>query len=344
MKPLRPAKLLQELKSNALSNIPSMIWGGPGQGKSDIARTLARDLGAKLFELRANLFDPVDVRGGLKIVEMIDNNGQPTGEYRTRYGVPEDYPDSSYTGPVMLFVDELPNASKATQNALLQLLLDKKIGSYVLPPQTVIVAAGNRASDRAAVNEMPTPVKNRFAHYEIEVNIDDWVQWALQSNVDPTLIGFIRFRGSDLLCKPDYKENAFPTPRSWAMLDRKLKTMHPSDKEAQVVGAAALVGDGAAGEFITYRDVESLMPSIDQILADPGNAKIPSEPSILFAVAGAVASRANHGNFKEIVQYATRMTPEYQMITLRDCLRKDRSLLKHQDFAKWAALNASVLV
>ena len=67
---------------------------------------------------------------------------------------------------------ELPNATKATMNGLLQLILNRRIGTYTLPLNTTIIAAGNRAEDRAAVNEMPTPVKNRFAHYTIEANVD----------------------------------------------------------------------------------------------------------------------------------------------------------------------------
>lgn len=342
MKPIRPAKLLNEIEANAKADIPTMIWGSPGLGKSDLAREAAKRMGAKLFELRANLFDPVDVRGGLKIVEQVDSLGVGTGVYRTVYGVPEDYPPSDYQGPVMLFVDELPNASKATQNALLQLLLDKKIGSYSLPPQTVIVAAGNRAADRAAVNEMPTPVKNRFAHYELTENVDDWVGWALRNSVDPTLIGFIRFR-PQMLNAPNYKENAFPTPRSWAMLDRKLKDL-TSDKESQVIGAASVVGESAAGEFITYRDVETQMPNIDDILANPGTTSVPKEASVIFAVSGALASRADTTTIAAIIKYAERMPPEYQMITVRDSIQKDRTLLTNQDFRKWALTNASVLV
>ena len=76
-----------------------MIWGPPGAGKSEIVYEVATELNAKLFEVRANLFDPVDVRGGLKVVEMKD------GTYRTRYGVPEDYPDSDYQGTVIIFID-----------------------------------------------------------------------------------------------------------------------------------------------------------------------------------------------------------------------------------------------
>lgn len=339
---IRPSKLINELLINAKSDIPSMIWGGPGVGKSQVAYEVARLLGAKLFELRANLFDPVDVRGGLKIVETVDENGKGTGEYRTRYGVPEDYPDTNYAGPVVLFVDELPNASKATQNALLQLILDKKIGTYVLPPQTVIIAAGNRAIDRAAVNEMPTPVKNRFAHYLLEPNTDDWAAWALRKGVDPTLVGFIRFR-PELLNKPDSKENAFPTPRSWEMMNRKLAQM-PTDKESQVLGAASVVGDGAAGEFITYRDVESQMPDIDQILQHPGTVAVPTETSVLYATCSALAARANQQTFAAVLKYADRMQTEYQLITVKDSLSKDITLRAHPDFRTWAVKNAAVLV
>ena len=270
MRTIRPSQLANELRANARANIPTMIWGPPGIGKSQIAYQIAEDLNAKMFELRANLFDPVDVRGGLKVVEQND------GTYRTRYGVPEDYPDSNYAGNVVLLVDELPNAPKATQNALLQLVLDKKIGTYTLPAGTAIIAAGNRSIDRAAVHEMPTPVKNRFAHYEIEANVDDWVAWALTNNISPTIISFVRYRPT-LLHSLDSRENAFPTPRAWE-------------------------------------------------------------------ISGALASRADENNFKDIMAYAKRMPAEYQVVIVRDSLAKDRDLIQTTAFQKWTQDNANVLI
>ena len=215
---IRPSDLVNELRANALADVPSMIWGPPGVGKSDIAYQFGESMDAKMYELRANLFDPIDVRGGLKVVEMDD------GTYRTRYGVPEDYPDSNYQGAVLLFIDEIVNAPKATQNALLQLLLNKKIGTYQLPPNTIIIAAGNRAQDRAAVHEMPSTVRSRFAHYTVEANVDDWVKWAMMNNVHDSITSFIRMRPS-LLHNTDGTDYAFPTPRTWAMLNRKLPYM-----------------------------------------------------------------------------------------------------------------------
>lgn len=336
MRSIRPSLLTNELRANARANIPTMVWGPPGIGKSQIAYQIANDLNAKLFELRANLFDPVDVRGGLKVVEQED------GTYRTRYGVPEDYPDSNYGGNVVLLVDELPNAPKATQNALLQLVLDKKIGTYTLPAGTAIIAAGNRSIDRAAVHEMPTPVKNRFAHYEIEANIDDWVAWAMQNNISPTIVSFLRYRPTQLH-NLDARENAFPTPRAWEMVNRKLPFMGGNTDE-EFYGTASLIGDGPAGEFIAFKKSVDKMPDLDQIVQNPTYTQVPDDPSVLYAVSGALASRADTNNFKEIMKYAKRMPAEYQVVLVRDSLAKDRELMQTDAFQQWTQDNANVLI
>ena len=176
---------------------------------------------------------------------------------------------------------ELPNAPKATQNALLQLVLDKKIGTYTLPAGTAIIAAGNRSIDRAAVHEMPTPVKNRFAHYEIEANIDDWVAWAMQNNISPTIVSFLRYRPTQLH-NLDARENAFPTPRAWEMVNRKLPFMGGNTDE-EFYGTASLIGDGPAGEFIAFKKSVDKMPDLDQIVQNPTYTQVLDDPSVLYA-------------------------------------------------------------
>ena len=336
MRTIRPSQLVTELRANARANIPTMIWGPPGIGKSQIVYQTAEALNAKLFELRANLFDPVDVRGGLKVVEQQD------GTYKTKYGIPEDYPESDYTGNVVLLVDELPNAPKATQNALLQLILDKKIGTYTLPPGTAIVAAGNRSIDRAAVHEMPTPVKNRFAHYEVEPNVDDWAAWAIRKGINPTIISFVRYRPT-LLHSLDSRENAFPTGRAWEMVDRKLPYMG-STPDDEFYGVASIIGDGPAGEFIAFKQTADKMPDLDKIISSPHSVNVPDDPSILFAVSGGLAARSDENNFKDIMAYAKRMPAEYQVVLVRDSLAKDRDLVKTPAFQKRTQDNANVLI
>ena len=281
MRSINPSLLKPELKANALAGISSMIWGPPGAGKSEIVYEVATELNAKLFEVRANLFDPVDVRGGLKVVEMKD------GTYRTRYGVPEDYPDSDYQGTVIIFIDELSTAPKATQNSFLQLLTTGKIGTYKCPPNTIFIGAGNRATDRAAVHEMPTPVKNRFSHFNLEANIDDWVAWALNADIDPSIVSFLRYR-PQLLSDVDATQNAFPTPRAWDYVSRKLPFMAD-----EFYGVASLVGDGAAGEYIAFKQIYQDLPDIDALLASPSTTKVPTNTSLLYAICGALTSRVD---------------------------------------------------
>lgn len=332
MRTIRPSQLKSELRANALARVPTMIWGPPGLGKSQIVYQFADDLNAKVFELRANLFDPVDVRGGLKVVEQAD------GTYRTRYGVPEDYPDTNYTGTVVLLIDELPNAPKATQNALLQLTLDRKIGTYVLPENTIIVAAGNRSQDRAAIHEMPTPVKNRFAHYTLEANIDDWVAWALQRNIDDSIVSFLRYRPG-LLHNMDANDYAFPSPRTWEMVNRKLPFM-----EDHFYGVSSLVGDGPAGEYLAHRAIRKDLPDIDDLLQNPSTTRVPGDPSTLYAIAGALASRVDRNNFDAIMRYNRRMPREFQVILVRDCVAKERQLLNEKAFKDWTSANVDVVI
>ena len=332
MRTIRPKDLATEIKANSLAGLATMIWGPPGQGKSQICYQAAQQEDAKVFEIRANLFDPVDIRGGLKVVEQKD------GTYKTRYGIPEDYPDTNYLGNVYIVIDELPNAPKATQNGLLQLILDRKIGTYTLPLNTTIIAAGNRAEDRAAVHEMPTPVKNRFAHYTIESNIDDWVKWALTNNIDESVIAFLRYR-PHLLSDIEPTHNAFPTPRTWEFVSKKLPFM-----KDEFYGVASLVGDGAAGEYISFKRVYHDLPDIDNLIKNPGTAKVPTDTSVLYAICGGVTSRVNKTNFKNILRYADRMPPEYGVIIVRDSISKDPTLTQEQAFTAWAEKNADVLL
>ena len=332
MRSIRPSALTSEVKANALAGLPTMIWGGPGIGKSELAYQVAQDITAKIFEIRANLFDPVDIRGGLKVVEMKD------GTYRTKYGVPEDYPDTNYQGAVIIFIDELTTAPKATQNSLLQLLTTGKVGTYQCPKDTIFIAAGNRAVDRAAVHEMPTPVKNRFQHLLLEPNVDDFVAWGVNNDIDPSILSFIRYRPG-LLNAPDATQNAFPTPRSWDYLNRKLPFMADP-----FYGTASCIGDGAAGEYLAFKAIYQDLPAIEDILAKPTTTKVPTGTSVLFAICGALSGNVTPQNWDAVMKYTKRLPPEYQVITVRDCLAKERDLVTTQPYTKWLTDNADVFL
>src|SRR2546421_12986634 len=90
---------------------------------------------------------------------------------------------------------------------------DRKLGEYTLPEGWAIIAAGNRDSDRGVTIRMPTPLRNRFAHLEFQVDVQEWSEWAIQAGIRPEVIAFLRFR-PELLSQSDRDAHAFPSPRS----------------------------------------------------------------------------------------------------------------------------------
>ena len=264
MHQIRPRHLVQEIITNMRAGINTMIWGGPGIGKSEIPQQVAIKLDQKLLDFRANLFDPVDVRGVPFVVQLKSS----TSRRFTRWAVPDVFPIIERDGINGIFlIDELPTAPPATQNAFLQLLLTRRVGDYHMPDGWSIIAAGNRLTDSASVYQMPSPVRNRLAHYELEPHLDDWCDWAIKNNLDTSLISFMRYRPG-LLYDFDADQYAFPTPRSWAFVDKKLK-VNSSKKEDETLfyGVSALVGDGPAGEYLAFRKIANDLPDVDKLIA-----------------------------------------------------------------------------
>jgi len=340
MHSIKPTNLMSEIKQNMRAGINSMIWGGPGIGKSEIPQQVADSLKMTLIDFRANLFDPVDVRGVPHIQAV-----KETGERFTRWAVPDVFPIAQRDGDTgILFIDELPTAPPATQNAFLQLLLTRKIGDYTLPEGWSVIAAGNRLTDAAAVYQMPSPVRNRLAHYELEANLDDWTAWAYENNVNLEVIGFIQYRPG-LLYNFSADEYAFPTPRSWSFVDRKLKFQPDNvDHDSLFFGISALVGDGPAGEFIAYKEIADELPDIDKLLENPTTYKKNDNPAILYALSSAVASRAKPELMKNIMTLNSKLPVEFQVILVKGCLAVDPNLKSDDALRKWIVDNANVVL
>ncbi len=203
---MKASQLFESLRVLVSARQPVFIWSGPGCGKSSIVAQLAKTLEIPLQDVRALLLDPVDLRG----LPFLGSDG------RSKWATPEFLPQD---GSGILFLDELNSAPAMVQASCYQLVLDRKLGEYTLPEGWAIIAAGNRDSDRAVTTRMPTPLRNRFVHLELEVDVQEWSEWAIQEGIRPELIAFLRFR-PELLSQPDKDAHAFPSPRSWTVTGR----------------------------------------------------------------------------------------------------------------------------
>tara|TARA_X000001382_G_scaffold29035_2_gene18557 strand:- start:2742 stop:3761 length:1020 start_codon:yes stop_codon:yes gene_type:complete len=338
MQTINPLKLIEELKDSVISGTPAMIWGGPGIGKSDIPNQVAAQLNMNIIDFRANLFDPVDVRG----IPYLHQQNVESVKY-TAWAVPDVFPIAERDGDRgILFIDELPTAPPATQNAFLQLLLNRQIGDYKLPVGWAILCAGNRLTDSAAVYQMPSPVRNRLAHYELDPILEDWVAWAHQNSIDTDIISFIQYRPG-LLSDFNPDEYAFPTPRAWAMVNKKLSNSNITE-DRMFYSVSALVGDGAAGEFVAFKQIASKLPDIDAIIKDPSKYKRDDNPALLYALSNAIAARAEDALMENIMKLADKLAIEYQVVLVRGCLARDRNLKSHPAVKNWITKNANVVL
>ena len=230
-----------------------MIWGPPGVGKSAVVAASASAHGIKFIDVRLSQLAPTDLRG----LPVPDRHSDGTGI--SRWFPPEFLPTS---GDGVLFLDELNMAPPTMQGVAQQLILDRKVGSSVLPEGWFVWAAGNRKEDRASVHEMPAPLSNRFLHVEVEADLDSFRRYAMGRAIDERITAVLTFRPS-LLHDLDSKRPAWPSPRSWEMADTLLRAGLPIEPA---------VGAGAAAEFEAFCAVYGLWPSLDAILDDdPGS-------------------------------------------------------------------------
>src|SRR5262249_61917233 len=93
--------------------------------------------------------------------------------------------------PFCLFLDELPACAPDVQKAFYSLLLERRIGEFPLPPGSWVVAAGNRAEDRALVRTISSALVNRVLILHIRIDVQEWIHWARANGVRNDVVTFI---------------------------------------------------------------------------------------------------------------------------------------------------------
>ena len=239
---------------------PVFLWGPPGVGKSELVADLTKELGGYCIDLRLGQMEPTDLRG---IPFYNKDNG------KMDWAEPVDLPtqEMSKEYPVItLFLDEMNVAAPAVQAAAYQLILNRRLGKYHLPDNVVIVAAGNRESDKGVSFRMPMPLANRFVHLEVRADYDSWNEWAVKNRIHKDVVGYIGFAKQDLMdFNPRSSSRAFATPRSWSFVSEFLHDEDATDAELSDL-IAGTVGDGLGVKFMAHRKVAGQMPNPSEIL------------------------------------------------------------------------------
>ena len=255
-----PNKAKASIRHAMLKQRPIFLWGPPGIGKSDIVHQIAEQFDAPVIDVRLSLWEPTDIKG----IPYFDSN-----DSKMVWAPPGELPDADFAAKhkhIVLFLDEMNSAAPAVQAAAYQLILNRKVGTYRLPDNVMIVAAGNREADKGVTYRMPAPLANRFVHLEMQVNFDDWFQWAVNNRVHKDVVGFLNFSKKDLYdFDPKSPSRSFATPRSWSFVSELLDD--GLDEAITTDLVAGSVGEGLAVKFMAHRKVAASMPDPTEILA-----------------------------------------------------------------------------
>jgi AAA domain (dynein-related subfamily) len=345
---MRPAQLLTVLErefrsTQAGHHTPVMLWGPPGVGKSQMVAQIGARHGMPVIDIRLSQMEPSDLRGiPFRVGAQVE------------WAVPAMLPDGERHGKQgILFLDEITSVPPSVSAAAYQLILDRRLGAYVVPEGWAIFAAGNRQGDRGVTYTMPAPLANRFSHYEVDINLDDWVAWAYANNIDERLIAFLRFR-PELLFEFDPAHNpvAFPSPRSWEFSHRALQKF--GDLPALMTGALqACVGPAAGIELSAFVENLDKLPDIDAIVRGEV-VKVPRETDLQYAVAAALVGRAIRAKqendaqliFGNIIEFAGSF-PQREMgvMLVSDMYRAiGQEIFRVPQFARWANIVADVML
>ncbi|MBE6629747.1 MAG: AAA family ATPase [Ruminococcaceae bacterium] len=300
--------------------LPSvMLWGPPGVGKSQAVRQIARDIEretgkmVRVTDVRLLLFNPIDLRG------IPTANADKTLAIWLKPQIFQMSDDENVVN--ILFLDEISAAPQSVQAAAYQITLDRVVGEHKLPDNCIVIAAGNRVTDKSVSFKMPKALANRLLHIEVEGSFESWANWAVKAGIHRKVLGFLSFRMDCLFGFDATRDDlAFATPRSWEMVSHLLCNVSEDEKEIFPL-IAGLVGSATAIEFRSWCKVYASLPDIKGIFAGTVT-DVPRASDTLYAVVSSMIAyaREHRDDLAAIgnsLHYASKMPADYTALLLK---------------------------
>jgi len=265
MKPREIKEMLKSIIGKGVRDVPIVIKGDAGIGKSWIVKEAAAELGMGCIDLRLAQMEPGDLIG-------LPRTNPETKS--TVWLAPEWWPTAEkYPKGVILFLDELNRAPVDVRQAIFQVLTEFRMHTHTLPANAFLVSAINPDDGKTnyQVESFDPAMTNRLCFVAMETDVDQWVGWAHENKLNDLVIRFITVNPNLLHCMSE--TGPFPSPRTWHKLSILMNAEAiPLNCQTEII--SGLVGDKPAVTFIRFMDKEYKKPvSGKEVLEDYAKVK-----------------------------------------------------------------------
>jgi len=272
--------LVEQFRDPVLRRRASMLWGTRGVGKSSVVRQVAEHFNVPLIDLRLTTIEPVDIRGAI----YADDE-----QHKTVWFPPEFLPTADQREGI-LFLDELTAADQRLQISAYSLILDRRVGHYLLPDGWQVVAAGNASFHGAVSHDMGTALADRMFHFNVQTVIDAFLDHAVANDFAPEVMAYLKVRPDKLDDTQTQLANDHligASPRGWEDISNVIRAS--ISEEAKRVFVQGRIGAANAAEFFgVLKEIQAGVDVVALLAATPGDETAALLPRTLDGLYGMV--------------------------------------------------------
>lgn len=315
--------------------VTHMFEGEPGIGKSALGKTVAAELGRDFVYLDianmslGDLMYPVPDRER-KCMEFYPNEIFKLHEQK----------------PCVIMLDEWTKGSKEVKNMTLPLVLERRLGSVPLHPETIVFSTGNMTRDGVG-DSIQAHQKNRFTAVTMrKPTADEWIDnFALNNNVHPVVIAFVneypqvmesymdmdetQLNENGYIFNPRKQQSAYVSPRSLQFGSDVIWTKDQKTVDTLLAQLTGQLGAAGAADLLNFVRMNEELPPLAAVIADPEGATLPTKPTNRLLLTFSLLVRSDKDNVASIIKYMSRMNNEMQALFMN-------KLLSTKSKAQWA--------
>ena len=256
--------------------------------------------------------------------------------------------------PVIVMIDEYGKANPSVKNALNILMLERKMGSYELHPDSIVFATTNKGAEGVG-DIIPPHGRNRITIVQVrKTDHMTWIEWGINNGIEHTLLGWVKdnpqlfasfedVRDPDdnpYIFHPNQQRAAFVTPRSLHAASDILHARADMNDTTLTAALMGTIGDRGAMDLMAFVKLADQLPSLDSIKTKPMEAKVPESAAAVCMVVYRTLAALESDWLDKWMEYLPRLDAEAQGLFANgvrsEKYNKRSMVMTNKKFTTWA--------